>query len=58
MLKLQRLTQFFSTSLSLPIVDVKNFLTESGSYTQDCRTVAKALETYGCVIIKDPRVNA
>ncbi len=58
MLKLQRLTKFFSSSLSVPIVDVKNFLTESGNYTQDCKVVAKALETYGCLIIKDPRVNA
>ena len=58
MLKLQRLTQYFSSALSVPIVDVKAFLTESGNYTQDCKTVAKALETYGCLIIKDPRVNA
>ena len=43
MLKLQRLTKFFSTSLSVPIVDVKNFLTESGNYNQDCKAVAKAL---------------
>lgn len=58
MLKLQTLSRFFSSSLSIPIVDVKAFLTETGNYTQDCRTVAKALETYGCLIIKDPRVNA
>ena len=57
MLKLTRITRLFSTALSVPIVDVQPFLTETGNYTQDCKTVAEALHTYGCLIIKDPRVN-
>lgn len=58
MLQLKKITQLFSSSLSVPIVDVKSFLTESGNYTQDCKAVAQALHTYGCLVIKDPRVNA
>lgn len=58
MLKLQRITRLFSSALSVPIVDVQPFLTESGNYVQDCKNVAEALHTYGCLIIKDPRVNA
>lgn len=58
MLALSRLRFCFSSAHAVPIVDVKNFLTESGDYTQDCKTVAEALRTYGCLVIKDPRVNA
>ncbi len=58
MLRLQRVNRLFSSAISVPIVDVQSFLTESGNYAQDCKTVAKALEHYGCLIIKDPRVNA
>lgn len=57
MLALTRISRLFSTSLSVPIVDVQPFLTESGNYVQDCKTVAEALHTYGCLVIKDPRVN-
>ncbi len=53
----QRVSRYFSSALSVPIVDIKNFLTESGNYTQDCKEVAQALHKYGCLIIKDPRVN-
>lgn len=55
---MRRMRCFFSSSLSVPIVDVKNFLTGTGNYTQDCKAVADALHKYGCLIIKDPRVNA
>ena len=47
----------FSTH-SVPVIDVQPFLTESGNYHQDCKNVAEALQTYGCLVIKDPRVNA
>lgn len=57
MLRASRAVRFFSSALSVPIVDVKPFLTESGNYTQDCKTVAEALSHYGCLIIKDPRVH-
>jgi len=57
MLKVLRVSRLFSTSLSVPIVDVQPFLTESGNYTQDCKAVVEALHHYGCLIIKDPRVN-
>jgi len=58
MLALQRMRRFFSSKITVPIVDVKNFLTESGNYAQDCKAVAESLHQYGCLIIKDPRVNA
>ena len=57
MLALTKMTRLFSSPLSVPIVDVTPFLTESGNYTNDCKTVAEALHKYGCLIIKDPRVN-
>jgi hypothetical protein len=58
MLKLQRLSHLFSSALSVPIVDVAPFLSGKGDHIQDCKTVAEALHTYGCLIIKDPRVKA
>ncbi len=57
MLKLLKLTRSFSSSLSVPVVDIQPFLTEGGNYMQDCKTVAETLHKYGCLIIKDPRVN-
>lgn len=53
-----KLARSFSSSLSVPIVDVNNFLNGTGNYEKDCQQVAQALEKYGCLIIKDPRVNA
>lgn len=52
-----RLSYRFSQSVNVPIVDVSNFLTESGNYTKDCSAVAESLHKYGVLIIKDPRVN-
>jgi isopenicillin N synthase-like dioxygenase len=57
MLRLLKIRHFFSQSV-VPVVDVSNFLKESGNYTKDCKTVTEALHKYGCLIIKDPRVNA
>lgn len=57
MLALNRIRSYFSSSISVPIVDVKNFLSGSGNYAQDCKAVAESLHKYGCLIIKDPRVN-
>lgn len=48
---------FKSSVLKVPIIDVQPFLTESPSSKSDCKQVAQALEKYGCLIIKDPRVN-
>ena len=58
MLRLTRITRLFGSGLKVPIVDVQPFLQESGNYHQDCKTVVEALHTYGCLVIKDPRVNA
>jgi isopenicillin N synthase-like dioxygenase len=44
-------------SIKVPIIDVKAFLTESPSAKSDCKQVAEALHKYGCLVIKDPRVN-
>jgi hypothetical protein len=48
---------FTFSSLKVPIVDVKNFLTQT-DYIKDCKNVAESLHKYGCLIIKDPRVDA
>ncbi len=48
---------FNCASIKVPIIDVKSFLTESPSSKSDCKQVAEALHKYGCLIIKDPRVN-
>ncbi len=44
-------------AIKVPIIDVKSFLTESPSAKSDCKQVAEALHKYGCLVIKDPRVN-
>lgn len=44
-------------AIKVPVIDVKAFLTESPSAKSDCKQVAEALHKYGCLIIKDPRVN-
>lgn len=56
---LQKIAQRFSSNVSLkvPIIDVKNFLTESPGYAEDCKAVADALHKFGVLIIKDPRVD-
>lgn len=49
--------KFFSSALSVPVVDVTNFVNGTGNHTQDCKKVTEALHKYGCLIIKDPRVK-
>lgn len=51
------MSRFFSSKLSVPIVDVSNFVKGIGNCEQECKTVAEALHKYGCLIIKDPRVD-
>ena len=58
MLLATKFSRCFSSALSVPIVDVNNFLSGTGNYDKECKKVAEALEKYGCLIIKDPRVNA
>lgn len=48
---------FKCSSIKVPVIDVKGFLTESPSAKSDCKQVAEALHKYGCLVIKDPRVN-
>ena len=54
---LSRNILFKCASIKVPVIDVKGFLTESPSYKSDCKQVAEALHKYGCLVIKDPRVN-
>jgi hypothetical protein len=49
--------KFFHSNISVPVVDIKSFLTGSPNYNQDCKTVAESLQKYGCLVIKDPRVE-
>ncbi len=48
---------FKFSALKVPIVDVEPFLKGQGNCEQDCKTVAGALKKFGCLVIKDPRVN-
>lgn len=48
---------FKCASIKVPVIDVTAFLTESPSAKSDCKQVAEALHKYGCLVIKDPRVN-
>ena len=32
-------------------------MNKEGNYKEDCEKIAEALHIFGCVIIKDPRVN-
>jgi hypothetical protein len=57
LLNLSRNIVFRCASIKVPIIDVKAFLTESPSAKSDCKQVAEALHKYGCLVIKDPRVN-
>lgn len=57
MLLATKLSRFFSSKLSVPIVDVTNFVKGIGNCEQECKTVAEALHKYGCLVIKDPRVD-
>ena len=43
-------------SRSVPIVDVEPYLTNQDSASH-CKSVVNALKNFGCVIIKDPRVQ-
>ncbi len=49
--------RFFSSNITVPVVDIKSFLTGSPNYNRDCKTVAESLQKYGCLVIKDPRVE-
>jgi isopenicillin N synthase-like dioxygenase len=55
--KLSQSVIYQCASIKVPIIDVKAFLTESPSAKSDCKQVAEALHKYGCLVIKDPRVN-
>ena len=57
MFSLSKKAIFHCSSIKVPIVDVKAFLTEAPSSKHDCKEVAESLAKYGCLIIKDPRVN-
>ena len=57
MLLAKQMRRCSSSAISVPIVDVSTFLSGKGNSSQECKTVAEALHKYGCLIIKDPRVN-
>ena len=48
---------FSCASIKVPVIDVQAFLTEGPSAKSDSKQVAEALHKYGCLVIKDPRVN-
>jgi hypothetical protein len=48
---------FTFSSLKVPIVDVEPYLKGQPNTQDTCKQVAESLHKYGCLIIKDPRVN-
>jgi hypothetical protein len=48
---------FKFSSLKVPIIDVEPYLTGKGNTNDTCKQVAESFHKYGCLIIKDPRVN-
>lgn len=44
-------------SKTVPVIDVEAYLKQKDSSHSDCTKVADALHEFGCLIIKDPRVN-
>lgn len=42
---------------TVPIVDTKEFLSGSSRANAECEKAAEGFHKYGCLIIKDPRVN-
>lgn len=50
-----RLYRLFSKTI--PVVDFEPFLRNGNQNHSDCVKVSDALHTYGCFLIKDPRVN-
>ena len=56
MIRIPQIYRLFS-NLKVPIVDVKPFLSDAPSSKTDCKQVAEALHKYGCLVIKDPRVD-
>lgn len=48
---------FNCSSLKVPIIDVSNFLSGKPGYESDCKQVSEVLHKFGCLVIKDPRVQ-
>lgn len=45
-----------SSNLKIPIVDIEPFL-QGKTCPEECKIVADSFYKFGCLIIKDPRVN-
>jgi len=46
--------------IDLPVIDLKTFFNQSGdlaAYLNECNKLANALHEFGCVVVRDPRVN-
>ncbi len=52
---LSKISYQFS-NLKIPIVDIEPFL-RGKTCPEECKKVADAFYNFGCLIIKDPRVN-
>ena len=42
---------------TVPVIDINNFFNKGPKYLDECKRTADAFHNYGCIIIKDPRVN-
>lgn len=58
MFRTPKIAHLFSSSFNVPIIDITPFLSSPSTSIQNCKQIAEALHDYGCLIIKDPRVNA
>ena len=48
----------FGYQVTVPTIDISNYLNKTAAWKEDCRKMAKHFEKYGLVSIKDPRVHA
>lgn len=42
---------------SYPVIDLANYLNQSGDHAKDCSEIAHLLRQFGMLIVKDPRVD-
>ena len=47
---------FSTLEKTVPVVDITKFVANQSSELE-CKRIASSLSDYGCVIVKDPRVN-
>jgi hypothetical protein len=48
----------YGYQVTVPTIDIANYLGRRGEWEKDCREMAECFVKYGLVTVKDPRVDA